>query len=77
MDYLDESCGILVNPRSREEFIHELAVAMLKLAESPTLREKMGRTGRHRVLNHFNWQKKIDTILKIYAETVHRVRMPA
>ena len=77
MDYLDESCGILVNPRSREEFIHELAVATLKLAESPTLREKMGRTGRHRVLNHFNWQKKTDTILKIYAETVHRVRVPA
>ncbi len=77
MDYLDESCGILVSPRSREEFIHELAVAMVKLAESPTLREKMGRTGRHRVLNHFNWQKKTDTMLNIYAETVHRVRMPA
>lgn len=77
MDYLDESCGILVNPQSREEFIRDLAAAMLKLAESSTLREKMGRTGRHRVLNHFNWQKKTDTMLKIYAETVHRVRTPA
>ncbi|PZV13485.1 MAG: group 1 glycosyl transferase [Leptolyngbya sp.] len=77
IDYLDESCGILVSPQSREEFIHDLAGAMLKLAESPALREKMGRTGRHRVLTHFDWQKKIDTILRIYAETVHRVRVSA
>ena len=76
MDYLDDTCGILVSPDSREEFIHGLTAAMLKLAKSPTLREKMGKAGQHRVLNYFDWEKKIDTILEIYAETVHRVRMP-
>ncbi|MEX0270342.1 glycosyltransferase family 4 protein [Leptolyngbyaceae cyanobacterium UHCC 1019] len=74
MDYIDESCGVLVSPQSREEFIHGLSTAMVRLAQSPTLREKMGRTGRHRVLKSFNWQKKTDTILQIYAETIHRVR---
>lgn len=57
-DYLDESCGVLVSPQSREEFIHGLSTAMMQLAQSPALREKMGRTGRHRVLNAFDWQKK-------------------
>ncbi|MBM0740654.1 glycosyltransferase family 4 protein [Phormidium sp. CLA17] len=74
IDYVDESCGILVSPNSHEEFVHELAAAMLKLAQSPTLREKMGRSGRRKVFNHFNWEKKIDTMLEIYADTVHRVR---
>jgi len=74
MDYLDESCGILVSPESREAFIHELAAAMLKLASSFTLREKMGRAGQRRVLSHFNWQKKTDVMLKIYTETVRRAK---
>jgi glycosyltransferase involved in cell wall biosynthesis len=76
MDYLDESCGILVSPQSREEFIHDLSVAMVQLAQSPTLREKLGRTGQHRVLDSFDWQKKIDAILKIYIDTLHRAEHP-
>ncbi|MBD2037226.1 glycosyltransferase family 4 protein [Leptolyngbya sp. FACHB-321] len=69
-DYLDESCGILVEPQSRESFIDGLAAAMLRLASSPSLRRSMGEAGRQRVLSHFDWEVKVDTILKLYREVM-------
>lgn len=65
-DYVDESCGILVNPTSREEFISGLADAMYRLASSPDLRRSMGQAGRQRVSKHFDWEAKTDAILDIY-----------
>ena len=71
-DYLDSSCGILVNPSSRDEFIDGLANAMVTLAEQPELRRSMGKVGRERILKYFDWEKKIDTILEIYQESIER-----
>jgi glycosyltransferase involved in cell wall biosynthesis len=65
-DYLDESCGILVDPTSKEEFIGGLAAAMTKLALSPDLRHSMGQAAQQRVRQHFDWEVKADKILKIY-----------
>ncbi|HIK30499.1 MAG TPA: glycosyltransferase family 4 protein [Oscillatoriales cyanobacterium M59_W2019_021] len=65
-DYLDESCGILVDPTSPEEFVGGLAAAMTKLALSPELRQAMGRAARQRVRQHFDWEVKADKILQIY-----------
>ncbi len=69
-DYLDESCGILVEPRSRASFVDGLAAAMIRLASSPSLRRSMGEAGRQRVLSHFDWDVKVDTILKIYRDVM-------
>ena len=41
-DYLDESCGILVPPTSRDSFIRGLAGGIRRLASSPQLRDEMG-----------------------------------
>ena len=71
-DYLDESCGILVEPASRDSFIDDLATAILKFAESPELRQKMGRAGRQRVLDYFDWEVKVDNMLEIYQEAIER-----
>jgi glycosyltransferase involved in cell wall biosynthesis len=65
-DYLDESCGILVRPSSREALIEGFADAMKALAESPALRERLGEAGRARALEHFDWERKIDKILDLY-----------
>ncbi|HET6250153.1 MAG TPA: glycosyltransferase family 4 protein [Tepidisphaeraceae bacterium] len=65
-DYLDASSGILVPPRSRQQFIEDLAAAMLKLARSPELRDEMGIAGRQRVEEAFDWERKVDRILQIY-----------
>ena len=65
-DYLDADCGILVSPKSRAQFVDDLGAAMLKLAGDAELRMKMGRAGRRRVEECFDWERKVDRILEIY-----------
>jgi glycosyltransferase involved in cell wall biosynthesis len=72
VDYVDASCGLLITPTSQAGFIQNLADAMIKLAQAPDLREQMGRNGRQRVLKYYDWEKKTDAILKIYADTVRQ-----
>jgi glycosyltransferase involved in cell wall biosynthesis len=73
-DYLNESCGILVDPATRESFIEGLANAMIKLAKDPELRLSMGRAARLRVEREFDWQRKVDKTLEIYEEAVRRTK---
>lgn len=68
-DYLDESCGILIDPESRESFVAGLVDAMIRLAKSPVLREAMGRAGRYKSTSVYNWEHKIDRIIKIYKKS--------
>jgi glycosyltransferase involved in cell wall biosynthesis len=71
-DYLDDSCGILVNPDSREGLIDGLAAAMFDLANSPELRQSMGKAGAEKVVNFFDWDKKGEKILEIYQDSIDR-----
>lgn len=66
-DYLDQNSGLLIEPGGRESFIEGIAGAMVELAQSPALRRKLGKAGRSRVLEEFDWERKIDRILEIYA----------
>jgi glycosyltransferase involved in cell wall biosynthesis len=67
-DYLDESCGFLVEPLSREAMVEGFASAMSKLIAKPGLRDQLGTRGRKRIEQYFDWDKKIDRILEIYGE---------
>jgi glycosyltransferase involved in cell wall biosynthesis len=69
-DYLDESCGILVQPTSRAAMVTELAAAMSRLVESPELRASMGAAGRRKVLREFDWEVKVDRMLAIYRQAI-------
>jgi len=53
--------GLLVNP----EDISEIASAIIKLADNPELRQKLGEQGRLRVINEFSWKKQINKIYNI------------
>lgn len=64
-DYLDESCGILVEPSGREAFVRGLQQAVDRLARDPELRVAMGQRGRARV-ESFDWERKTDEMLAIY-----------
>ena len=66
MDYLDERTGILVPPIGREELIAGLADAMLELAQSPERRAELGRNGRQKVLDEYDWEIKVDRVMGIY-----------
>jgi len=65
-DYLDESCGILIDPDGPEALIAGFARAMQTLMASPQLCASLGAAGRQRVVRDFDWEKKVDRILQIY-----------
>ncbi len=72
VDYLDDTCGFLVEPSSRPIFIQGLTDAMTQLAKSPTLRKKMGQAGRDKVVEHFDWDIKGKIMLDIYKDSYLR-----
>jgi glycosyltransferase involved in cell wall biosynthesis len=69
-DYLDATCGILIPPTGRNALISALAQAMATLRASPDLCARMGTAGRIRLIEHFDWEKKIDTMLALYASVL-------
>jgi glycosyltransferase involved in cell wall biosynthesis len=69
-DYLDESCGILVEPRSRAEFARDLGNAMSALAGDAERRRSLGEAGRRKVLVLYDWERKVDRMLELYGEAI-------
>jgi glycosyltransferase involved in cell wall biosynthesis len=66
VDYLDSSCGILVEPSSKEAFLDDLALALVRLATHPEDRRAMGKAGRLKVVRDFDWEGKVDRMLEHY-----------
>lgn len=73
-DYLDATCGVLVPPTSRPAMIEGFATAMSRLAADPDLRQRLGRAARQRVVDHFDWEKRIDAMLSVYQRHQAAVR---
>lgn len=65
-DYLDESCGILIDPDGPEHMTQAMSQALVTLAQDPALRRELGVQGRAKIEREFDWEKKIDAILNIY-----------
>jgi glycosyltransferase involved in cell wall biosynthesis len=70
LDYIDDTCGVLVRPDSREGLVSGFASAIRRLAHSPELRRRLGEAGYLRARQIFDWDKKIDRILELYALAV-------
>jgi glycosyltransferase involved in cell wall biosynthesis len=66
LDYLDDSCGVLVPPDSRKALVAGFASAIAMLAGSLDLRRRLGEAGYRRARRHFDWERKIDRILELY-----------
>jgi glycosyltransferase involved in cell wall biosynthesis len=65
-DYLDPSCGILVEPVSREALVAGFAEGIVRLMNSPSLCVEMGARARTKVVQQFDWEKKIDAMVELY-----------
>jgi glycosyltransferase involved in cell wall biosynthesis len=66
-DYIDEHCGILIDPDvGPEELSQAWDRALRRLIGDAELRRRMGEAGQRRVRESFSWDKKIDRILEIY-----------
>jgi glycosyltransferase involved in cell wall biosynthesis len=72
LDYLDEHCGVLVPPASREALVRGLAAAMVRLAASPELRAQMGQHGREKAMREHDWEVKVDRMVAVYRHAMQR-----
>jgi glycosyltransferase involved in cell wall biosynthesis len=75
-DYLDASCGMLVEPESYSGLVAGFAAAMQKMIDSPELAKSMGAAGRERAVRDFDWQRKIDKVIAIYRALAEKRNMP-
>jgi glycosyltransferase involved in cell wall biosynthesis len=73
-DYLDASCGILVDPSNEKAITGGFIAGMQTLIVDPALRAQLGSAGRKRVEQHFDWEQKIDSILDFYRQAIHARR---
>ncbi|MDQ6628400.1 MAG: glycosyltransferase family 4 protein [Pseudomonadota bacterium] len=70
LEYLDDSCGILVEPTGPQALIDGLAKAMVRLATSPFERATMGRVARRKIERHYDWEAKAEHILALYRQVL-------
>lgn len=75
-DYVNDECGILVEPSSEEALIDGIATAMTRLGTSPELRQAMGNAGRRRIEERFSWEQKVDDLLGIFRTLKNRDVQP-
>ena len=71
-DYIDPSCGILLDPSPRSSFPQRLAEAVQTLQENPEKARAMGAAGATKVREHFDWERKLDRVIDIYDEAISR-----
>jgi len=71
-DYLDASCGILVDPESYSGLLNGFIEGMKKLIEFPELARSMGAAGYERAVRVFDWEHKMDQVIRIYSELAEK-----
>lgn len=69
-EIVTEECGIKIKPVTPEQTINDLSYALIKLADNPELRKKMGEAGKKRVLEHYTWEKKGEFIKEVYEKVL-------
>ena len=52
--------------------IGALSDAMRALAQSPELRHRLGASGRDKARAGYDWERKVDRMLELYAEVAHK-----
>jgi glycosyltransferase involved in cell wall biosynthesis len=75
-DYMDASCGIFVEPVSYAALVAGFGQAMQRLTDSPELAKSMGAAGSDRAVRNFDWERKIDKIIRIYSALAEKSEIP-
>ena len=71
-DYIDASCGILIELESRNGPVENLAKAMTLMATSPSECFATGKAGHAKVNQEYDWEIKVDRMLEIYLKATNR-----
>ena len=70
LDYLDASCGVLIAPDSAESIVKGFADAMVAMAQSGSVRARLGDLGMMKVKTEYDWELKVDRALVVYREAI-------
>jgi glycosyltransferase involved in cell wall biosynthesis len=70
LDYLDDACGVLVPPTGADALIDGLADAMVRLAQAPDERMRLGRNGREKARRVYDWDVKVDRMIGYYRQAM-------
>jgi glycosyltransferase involved in cell wall biosynthesis len=70
--YVNKETGILIPPARPDIFVNEFANALLSLAKCSQAREEMGKAGRRRAQEFYDWRVKAKAMLQIYEDVVSR-----
>jgi glycosyltransferase involved in cell wall biosynthesis len=65
-DLASDGAGLLVGPRTEQQFTHELASVMHRLADSKALRQELGERARNHARSEFDWSQRLDRLLDVY-----------
>jgi glycosyltransferase involved in cell wall biosynthesis len=63
--------GFKIPARTPEQVVEEMAEAMLRLATDKALCKQMGEAARERVESNFNWERRLEEILRVYREVLN------
>ena len=66
-EVVDETCGIVISPRSYSQTIVSFATAMRRFSNDPSLAYFLGAEGRKHVMERFTWTRKFDATDNVYA----------
>lgn len=64
----DETSAIRVAPDSQERMIAAFTQALVDLAQSPELRQRLGTNARKRIEEHFRWHHKAEFMQALFDE---------
>ena len=67
-EIVDGANGLKVRPRNPEQFIEQMAEALMMLARDAGLRSRLGAAARRYVLREHDWSRIGERILEIYEE---------
>lgn len=73
-DYLDETCGILIEPTTQEAIVRGIASNIVLLISDELHRRQLGEMGRRRVEECYNWEKKVAQVLEVYRDAINTNR---
>jgi glycosyltransferase involved in cell wall biosynthesis len=69
---VNQDTGIKVPAHSPVQVVNDIAAALSRLARNPDLCLQMGRAGRQRVLEHFQWDTKASAMVEFYEKAAGR-----
>lgn len=69
---VDDDCGIKIKNLNITQMVDDLSKSLIYLSDNPEIRLAMGKASRVKVENEYDWDVRVDRLLKDYKEVLDR-----